>query len=249
MKTIGLIIYLTLVPIISPQRDIPLFQQGGATLGRHLPLDGLRSDATEYRTSIQTDTRRGPSNPWAPCSDGVYPVCWIPPNLSQVPGNPITPPCCWSCNRGMTMKVIYHETCKYIDYVRCSGTGCNWDIGDTPCYLPLPILCVQKHNLPDPGYSEISGCCRWLGGDLRLTEPIQGCALHSKAVADKYCKDRFGCNWEMADYHTVDYDGMVGHGNLNATPWIIYYFSWIKYGKFWVAHAHDNANCWNSPNM
>ena len=245
MKYILIAICILLTHTIRAQRSS--FPTNTQTFNFHLRTDSESPDYNSYRETILTDSRRKPKPGSTPCNDGVYPVCYIPPDLSLVPGNPSTPPCCWTCNKGMTMKVIHHETCGYLDYIRCLDTGCNWSIGDTPCYLPLPILCFQKHNLPDPGYSEISGCCRWLGGDLRLTEPIQGCALTSKAVADKMCADRFGCNWEMADYHTVDYDGMVGHGNVNATPWVVSYFSWVKYGRFWVAHTHDNANCWNSP--
>lgn len=243
-----LITTLILMNVLSAQETRHQFPVDGSIEYKHIELDRLENSYHDYQRSIERDLGKKPKPDWSsPCGDGAMPVCFVPPDLSQVPGNPSTPPCCWACNKGMTMKLIHHETCKYIDYVRCSGTGCNWDIGDTPCYLPLPILCVQKHNLPDPGYSEISGCCRWLGGDLRLTEPIQGCAITSKAVGDKFCAKRFGCNWVMGDYHTVDYDGMVGHGNIGVTPWVIYYFAWIKYGKFWVAHEHDNANCWNSP--
>ena len=230
---------------------------------KHLPLDNERINYSMLRQSLKADraVRQNSinsfgeftdtpikKNNWGGCKDCVPPVCWIRPPLDLVPGNPQWYDCCWTCNRGMTMKLIHHDDCGYLDYVRCNGTGCNWDIGDTPCYLPLPILCVNKHNLPNPGYTEINGCCRWLGGDMRLTEPIQGCVLQSKEHADSICAARFGCGWEMADYHTVDYDGITGHGNIGVTPWVINYFSWNLYERFWVSHAHDNANCWNSPN-
>lgn len=246
MKAFSLISILLLSQMLLAQRIEAQFPTDEYDDTPHMPLDNISSNHGEYMESLLFNNKVKPDLWSTPCNDGVYPVCWVPPDTSTMPIPPTNPPCCWKCNKGMTMKVIQHETCLYIDYVRCNGTGCNWSVGDTPCYLPLPVLCVQKHNLPDPGFSEISGCCRWLGGDLRLTEPIQGCALTSKAAADKICAVRFGCGWEMADYHTVDYDGMVGHGNLNATPWVINYFSWLKFGKFWVAHTHNPANCWNS---
>ena len=222
--------------------------------GKHEKLDRVKLNYKRLVSSIKTDKqrlfrarKRRDDNQWGGCNDGVAPVCWIRPPLDLVPGTSQWYDCCWRCNRGMTMKLIHHKPMGNLDYVKCSGTGCNWQMGDTPCYLPLPILCIQKHNLPDP-QSLFNNCCFWSGGTIRLTEPIQGCVLQSKAHADSICEDRFGCGWEMADYHSANYDNFYAHGNIGITPWVINYFAWGLYGRFWVAHhQHNAAHCWDSP--
>lgn len=217
---------------------------------RHNRLDNIRLDPSKYHDSINK-TQEVPIDVWYnPCGDKYEPVCYVQPDLSLVPGNPRHYPCCWKCNKGMTMKVLHHEDNGYLDYMPCSG-GCNWSTGDTLCFLPLPVLCVNKSGMFNPGYPPPPGGpligCDWLGGTIQATEPIQGCVLQSKAHGDEICAERFGSCWEMADYHSASYNGFVGIGDVENTPWVINYFSWALYGRFWVAHEDTpGANCWGN---
>ena len=84
---------------------------------------------------------------------------------------------------------------------------------------------------------------------MRLTEPIQGCVITSKDFADRICEKRFGCGWEWAKYHEVSHDNFYGHGNIGITPWVINYFAWPLYERFWVYHFHHQPNCWHGPEI
>lgn len=71
---------------------------------------------------------------------------------------------------------------------------CNAYYGDTPCYYYKPILCINKLNILRPPYPVSSAYPfntsfkwyyqGWTGGIIKLSKPMRGCSISSKAHAD-----------------------------------------------------------------
>ena len=120
--------------------------------------------------------------------------------------------------------------------------------GDTPCYNLLPILCINNAGLPRRLFPNWGNAVfTWSGGYVVPTEPIQGCALTSKEVADEFCRERFGNKWEIASFHSGrSPDRFVGVGNALNKPWLKGFAKWERFRRFWIYHEHFTANCWNS---
>ncbi|MEV0678910.1 hypothetical protein AB0I60_20570 [Actinosynnema sp. NPDC050436] len=104
--------------------------------------------------------------------------------------------------------------------------------GDTSCDTSLPVLCLRKSDLPVPPGITPTYHEGWSGGEVRLTPPVPGYALYSRAVADGFCASRFGEGWRMGEHH----DGDGG-------------WSWWAVGdltRVWL-HINDQfSNPWNT---
>jgi hypothetical protein len=106
--------------------------------------------------------------------------------------------------------------------------------GDTNPAVSLPILCVRiDGRAPPPGitFDFYNG---WVAGELRLTAPVSGLSMTSRAVSDGYCASSFGQGFRMAEFH----DGgggwtYWGQGVLSGAS------------RFWVAIDDQPANPWN----
>ncbi|MDM8565481.1 hypothetical protein QUF74_07495, partial [Candidatus Halobeggiatoa sp. HSG11] len=145
---------------------------------------------------------------------------------------------------GMTWGRKTHDDILGIDYVSCDG--CEAYSGETSCASKLPILCLKKDNLPDPGVhvpDKSPGVMNsnyyygWTGGHVELTCPIRGDALKGVADANDICEFQFGSGYKMAEHH----DGNGGWG-------------WYAYGnigdssRFWVSIDDQSSNCWGYGN-
>jgi hypothetical protein len=141
---------------------------------------------------------------------------------------------------GMTWAKRSHDDVLGVDYVNCSN--CNAYSGETSCSSKLPILCLKKENLPDPGVSvpdKSPGVMSpryyygWTGGHIELTSPVSGNALKGISDANDICEFQFGPGYKMAEHH----DGNGGWG-------------WYAYGniddssRFWVSINDQSSNCW-----
>jgi len=142
--------------------------------------------------------------------------------------------------KGVTWGKVSHDDILGVDYVNCKG--CNPYLGETSCSNKLPILCLKKENLPNPGAyvpTESPGVMHpqyyygWTGGNIELTCPIIGNALKGIADANDICEFQFGPGYKMAEHH----DGNGGWG-------------WYAYGniddssRFWVNVNDQPSNCW-----
>ncbi|MCP2257742.1 hypothetical protein LX15_001428 [Streptoalloteichus tenebrarius] len=104
--------------------------------------------------------------------------------------------------------------------------------GDTPCDTELPVLCLVKRNLPVPPGITPDFYAGWSGGTVRITSPVSGWALTSRAAADALCARQFGAGYRMAEFH----DGGGGwswwaNGNLN---------------RFWATVNDQPSSPWNT---
>lgn len=139
--------------------------------------------------------------------------------------------------RGMTWRVLDAEG----DVVRVGADeATNPYQGDTAATAELPLLCLNPDGRPAPEGLKLDFYNGWAGGEVRLTPPVAGTALTSRAMADLLCATEFGQNWRMAEFHDGQADGQKGgwrfyaNGTLNAE------------NRFWVAIDDQNANPWNS---
>jgi hypothetical protein len=112
----------------------------------------------------------------------------------------------------------------------------NSIVGDTDAVTALPMLCVSQVGLEEPDwlFSNNFGLGVWLGGELRITSPIQGFSLSSRAMADGICANLFGSDFRMAD--------IADGANVNAF-WGLGYVSNSQ--RFWIAVSNNPANPWN----
>ncbi|REG32195.1 hypothetical protein ATI61_105523 [Archangium gephyra] len=132
---------------------------------------------------------------------------------------------------GMTWKARQ----QYGAYVNVGSDGqSNAYSGDTSPYTSLPILCLKKDGRPAPSGISFDFYNGWSGGEVRLSSPVTGSTLTSRATADGICASTYGSGWRMGEFH----DGGGGWGwwaagSISTTT------------RFWVAINDQPANPWN----
>lgn len=74
--------------------------------------------------------------------------------------------------------------------------------GDTPCSQSLPLACYRDGTAAKPAGLEASNIdeAKFVPGEVRLTEPVQGDTLETREEAEKLCADRFGPGFRMLRY-------------------------------------------------
>ena len=175
----------------------------------------------------------------------------------------ILPRKCYT-KRGLTWLLASHDCANGMDNVSCAG--CNPYSGDTICAAVLPILCIYKAKMPRPGYAVTCSAhampkefyCGWSGAYLKVSRPVRGCTIASKADADKRCQNEFGSCWQMAShgdgYYMPGMNLTVGaHCAWNWSTalsggWAFYGFGNIgatTQSRFWTYINNQPGNCWN----
>ncbi len=107
--------------------------------------------------------------------------------------------------------------------------------GDTTVDTLLPMLCLRQDGRPVPSGLTVDFNNGWAAGEVKLTPPLAGSALSSRATADSLCASHFGAGFRMGEFH----DGQGG-------------WNWWANGvvaantRFWVAINDQPANPWNS---
>ena len=117
-----------------------------------------------------------------------------------------------------------------------NGAHSNGYQGDTSCEESLPVLCVKKMGLRVNSAIPLNAYNGWLGGEIKLSAPIQGLRLFSRSVADAVCENEFGDGYRMGEHH--DGEGAVGWG-------------FTGYGRipadthFWVTVNDQRSSPWH----
>jgi hypothetical protein len=112
--------------------------------------------------------------------------------------------------------------------------------GDTNCGESLSLLCIDQNfqGWPASDYSE-----GWAYGRVDATVPIPGTRLRTRGAADNICKQTFGDQYRMAEFH----DGAAGVAIGNYSGWDFWAFGGVNPGqRFWVANNDQPANPWDS---
>ena len=132
--------------------------------------------------------------------------------------------------KGMTWYKQRHYPEFGVDFIGC--VGCLPYNGDTVCSTELPILCLKKEGLPNPGL-ETNFFDGWTGGRIGLTLPIAGNQLTGIEDAALLCEHFLGSGYKMGSDHD-------GNGRWN----------WYAYGNvdprslFWTYIRDLDGNCW-----
>jgi Zn-dependent metalloprotease len=132
--------------------------------------------------------------------------------------------------KGMTWKKSETLSTSEINFVGCSN--CEPYKGDTTCSTKLPILCIKKEGLPNPGI-ETDYNHGWTGGYIALTPPIAGSELTGIGDAKLLCEYTLGNDYRMAEFHDGNGGwGYYAYGNVDDS------------NRFWTYINDQNANCW-----
>jgi hypothetical protein len=112
--------------------------------------------------------------------------------------------------------------------------------GDTSCDQSLPILCFWHDAQVRPIGEFKEG---WSFGTIRATQPVQGYQLKTLEAANQLCRQAYGEEWRIAEYH----DGANGR----AIGPISGHNFWARGNapsgtRFWVRVNDQSANPWNS---
>jgi len=143
---------------------------------------------------------------------------------------------------GLTWGVALPKRSQTYINVSCHGLpasglkpSCNAYTGDTSCAERRPVLCINKDKLlAQPSGIGDGKYNMWSGGEVRLTDSIEGYQLNSLESANSLCSEYFGQGWRMAEHHDGWGWGFWAKGNISSEQ------------RFWV-HIHDQpANCWDS---
>lgn len=114
--------------------------------------------------------------------------------------------------------------------------GCDPFAGDHVCTTALPLACYIEGNRPAPPGLEAKRVrpTTFVGGEVRLTEPLAAAQFARLADADKACAARFGAEWRVLSYH----EG--GGGNVLS-------FSKIApRSRAWInIRDQQYGNCWD----
>lgn len=109
----------------------------------------------------------------------------------------------------------------------------NAYLGDTSTSNALPVLCLRQDGRPVPPGISVDFYNGWAADEVRLTAPVTGVTLTSRATADTLCAQQFGAGFRMGEFH----DGGGGwrwwaSGTLSTST------------RFWVAINDQPANPW-----
>ncbi|MGB1251526.1 MAG: fasciclin domain-containing protein [Candidatus Promineifilaceae bacterium] len=112
--------------------------------------------------------------------------------------------------------------------------------GDSSCEQMHPLLCMNQDFRGAPSADYLEG---WSGSVVEATVPIPGTRLRSQEIADNICKNTFGHQYRLAEFH----DGNAG---LNIGPisgWKFWAYGALDAGtRFWVRINDQAANPWDS---
>lgn len=138
---------------------------------------------------------------------------------------------------GMTW-VIYRQMGGLVQVGTDSMT--NPFVGDQSCNATYPLLCIRVDGFAVPpstnGQNYATG---WSAGAVKLTRPVNGNEISTRAAASDLCVGSFGNGWRMAEFH----DGSLGS---QGSGWSLWAYGNLPTGqRFWVANNDQMANPWN----
>ena len=114
-----------------------------------------------------------------------------------------------------------------------SVRGCDPHVGDTQCHIELPLACYHEGDAaPPPLLIKTGQGGAWVGGEVRLTNPVKGSRFKTISQVHDFCAAQFGGGWRTLDYHES------GHGTITSQ-------SRIPAGtRMWVDVKTTPATCW-----
>ena len=112
--------------------------------------------------------------------------------------------------------------------------------GDANCNELHSLLCINQDYRGAPGQQFLDG---WSGSIVEATVPIPGTRLRSQEIADNICKNTFGHQYRMAEFH----EGNAGALTGEYSGWDFWAYGALELGqRFWVRINDQAANPWDS---
>ena len=112
--------------------------------------------------------------------------------------------------------------------------------GDANCNQMHSLLCMNQDFRAAPSAEYLDG---WSGSIVEATVPIPGTRLRSPEIADNICKNTFGHQYRMAEFHDGNAGVMVGE----LSGWDFWAYGGVEPGeRFWVRINDQPANPWDS---
>ncbi|MER6363290.1 hypothetical protein [Kitasatospora sp. NPDC001527] len=132
---------------------------------------------------------------------------------------------------GMTWRVLEQRSDNIVHVGSDSRT--NPYKGDTYPSTELPVLCRYRDGRAAPSWLPLSSTDAWAWGEVKLTPPIAGSELTSRARGDEICASSLGgTNWRMAEFH-------------NGGGWSFWANGTLPNVRFWTAIDDQPANPWD----
>ena len=145
--------------------------------------------------------------------------------------------------RGATMSVDSRGFGKNgVNFIQClwdpTQMPCDPNRGDTVCTAAVPLGCYKEGNRQKPPLDNEYYAASYVGGEVRVTEPIIGESLTSLAEADAVCAASFGQDWRTLSFHEAGGSIVISHTQVPEMT------------RMWVdIKDKPVASCWrNGPN-
>jgi hypothetical protein len=118
-----------------------------------------------------------------------------------------------------------------------SLAGCDPLTGDQACSVPTPLGCYRPGTRkPDSSLLKSVGpyIDAFIGGEVRLTEPVPGDQFTGLEDANAFCRARFGHDWRVLSYHEGGASGLISYSKIAPAA------------RLWIdIRDQRRANCWD----
>lgn len=94
--------------------------------------------------------------------------------------------------------------------------GCNPRSGDRLCSVAGPIACYQEGGRTAPATLAEIGLANtaFVGGEIRLSEPVRGDRFATLNDANRFCAASFGTGWRVLSYHEGGGGQVVSYSDI-----------------------------------
>lgn len=142
---------------------------------------------------------------------------------------------------------FYEHSSKFLgeelSYLSCAGErtkrACNPYQGDRSCAVPTPIACYKNGTRKVPtkmlGEEQIMSAS-FVGGEVKVSEPVRGDSFAELDQADAYCESQFGEGWRVLEFNESGNAAAMSYSNIPVDTVMIVNVSNQPY-----------ANCWDRP--
>ena len=139
-------------------------------------------------------------------------------------------------NKGVTFSEYHYKTDgDDISNLACisdkAARACDPHIGDTQCHIETPLACYRDGGaVPRP--RSMDDVSYWVGGEVRLTKPVQGSQFKTVSDAHGYCASQFGDGWRVLDFHESGLERIISQSRIPAGT------------RAWIDIKTTSATCW-----
>ena len=125
-----------------------------------------------------------------------------------------------------------------ISFLACSvdrsQRACSPFSGDRLCSVPGPIACYRDGNRAPPSVIERgTNSTAFVGGEVRLSKPERGDRFPNLRSADAFCREQFGPDWRVLNYHEGGGGSIVSYSKIAPGTRALVNIEDQQYGNCW----------------